>query len=54
MPGGIRALGAPSAILTPARLAAALGVQVRRLDDPDGGPPLFRIVASGASREVAA
>jgi hypothetical protein len=38
--------------MTPARLATALGVQVRRLDDPDGGPPLFRVVAPCA-REAA-
>ena len=51
-PGRIEAIGAPSAILTPERLAAVLGVQIRRLDDPDGGPPLFGVVApmtSGAS-----
>jgi len=43
--GRLVALGAPADVLTPAGLAAALGVQIRRLDDPDGGPPLFRIVA---------
>jgi iron complex transport system ATP-binding protein len=50
--GGVAALGAPADVLTPARLAAALGVHVRRLDDPDGGPPLFRVVgpcAEGAA-----
>jgi iron complex transport system ATP-binding protein len=54
--GRIAALGAPDAVLTPARLAAALGVSVRRLDDPQGGPPLFRVVAPCAPdpREVAA
>jgi iron complex transport system ATP-binding protein len=46
--GRLEALGAPSAILTPERLAAALGVRVRRLDDPDGGPPLFGVVAARA------
>jgi iron complex transport system ATP-binding protein len=49
------ALGTPDAVLTPARLAAALGVEVRRLDDPDGGPPLFRVIAPcPGAREVAA
>jgi iron complex transport system ATP-binding protein len=45
------ALGPPDEVLTPALLATALGVQVRRLEDPDGGPPLFRIV--GPTREAA-
>ena len=48
-PGTIDAVGAPSAILTPERLAAALGARIRRLDDPDGGPPLFGVVAPAAS-----
>jgi iron complex transport system ATP-binding protein len=43
--GRLAALGAPSSVLAPAPLARALGVQVRRLDDPDGGPPMFRVVA---------
>jgi iron complex transport system ATP-binding protein len=43
--GRLVALGAPDAVLTPARLADALGAVVRRVEDPDGGPPLFRVVA---------
>jgi len=35
--------GAAAEALVPDRLAAALGVAVRRLDDPSGGPPLFRV-----------
>jgi iron complex transport system ATP-binding protein len=49
--GRIAALGAAGDVLTPARLAAALGVVVRRLEDPDGGPPMFRVV--GSRSEVA-
>jgi iron complex transport system ATP-binding protein len=54
--GRIAALGAPAEVLTPVRLAAALGVHIRRLDDPDGGPPMFRVIAPCAAgeREVAA
>lgn len=40
----IAALGAPGAVLVPDRLATALGVEVRRLDDPAGGPPMFRMI----------
>jgi len=43
--GGIAALGAPPTVLSPQLLSCALGVEVRRLDDPDGGPPMFRVVA---------
>ena len=52
----LAALGAPAAVLTPGKLAAALGVVVRRLDDPDGGPPALRIVGAAprSVREVAA
>jgi iron complex transport system ATP-binding protein len=42
--GRLARLGAPGAVLAPDLLAAALGVDVRRLDDPAGGPPVFRIV----------
>jgi len=54
--GRIAALGAPSTVLAPALLARTLGVEVRRLDDPDGGPPMFRVVAPRRSlaREVRA
>jgi iron complex transport system ATP-binding protein len=41
--GRVAALGPPAAVLTPAGLAAALGVRVRRLDDPEGGPPFLRV-----------
>jgi len=41
--GGIVALGAPGDVLTPTTLAAALGVAVRRVDDPAGGPPFLRV-----------
>jgi iron complex transport system ATP-binding protein len=41
--GRIRALGPPASVLTPDRLAEFLGVRVRRLDDPHGGPPFLRI-----------
>jgi iron complex transport system ATP-binding protein len=54
--GRLAALGAPSSVLAPALLARALGVEVRRLDDPDGGPPMFRAIAPrrGNAREVRA
>ena len=39
------ALGPVAAVLTPPLLARALGVRVRRVEDPEGGPPLFRVVA---------
>jgi iron complex transport system ATP-binding protein len=41
----LAAIGPPSDVLTPAKLKAAMGVRVRRLDDPDGGPPLLRVEA---------
>jgi iron complex transport system ATP-binding protein len=41
--GGLAALGPPDAVLTPERLAGSLGVRVRRLDDPQGGPPFLRV-----------
>jgi len=44
--GGIDALGPPADVLTPARLAAALGVAVRRVDDPHGGPPFLRVIGA--------
>src|SRR5439155_14696713 len=43
--GRVAALGAPAEVLAPRQLATALGVEVRQLDDPDGGPPVFRVVA---------
>jgi len=41
----MQALGTPSEVLTPENLATTMGVRIRRLDDPDGGPPLFRVLA---------
>jgi iron complex transport system ATP-binding protein len=41
--GGVAALGPPTAVLTPERLLGSLGVRVRRLDDPAGGPPFLRV-----------
>jgi len=52
--GRLAALGTPGEVLTPAQLAAALGVQIRRLDDPDGGPPLFRVIAARTASQEAA
>lgn len=43
--GGVAALGSPDEVMTPDKLARALGVHVRRIDDPSGGPPLLRVVA---------
>jgi iron complex transport system ATP-binding protein len=50
--GGGRAMfaGPPAEVLTAEALAAALGVRVRRLEDPDGGPALFRIVGLAGKR----
>jgi iron complex transport system ATP-binding protein len=44
--GGGRAMtvGSPADVLTAEALEPSLGVRVRRLDDPAGGPSLFRIV----------
>jgi iron complex transport system ATP-binding protein len=39
-------VGDPPEVLTAAWLARALGLRVRRLEDPEGGPPLFRILGS--------
>jgi iron complex transport system ATP-binding protein len=36
--------GPPSAVLTEATLAEALDVRVRRIEDPEGGPALFRVL----------
>jgi iron complex transport system ATP-binding protein len=51
--GRLAALGTPGEVLTPLQLAAALGVQIRRLDDPDGGPPLFRVIAPRTAEDAA-
>ena len=50
--GRVAELGSPAAVLTPSNLRRTMGVRVRRLDDPDGGPPWLRVVAEHA--EVAA
>jgi iron complex transport system ATP-binding protein len=50
--GRLVALGAPTAVLTPPLLAAALGVHVRRLDDPDGGPLVFRVLGPCAPGDL--
>jgi iron complex transport system ATP-binding protein len=42
--GRAMALGAAADVLTAEALEPSLGVRVRRLDDPEGGPSLFRIV----------
>jgi iron complex transport system ATP-binding protein len=41
--GRVAALGPPAAVLTPERLSACFGVRVRRLEDPQGGPPFLRV-----------
>jgi iron complex transport system ATP-binding protein len=48
--GRIAALGTASEVLTPAALRRALGVDVQRVDDPTGGPPMLRVLPA----EVAA
>jgi iron complex transport system ATP-binding protein len=42
--GRVAAVGAPHDVLTPPILADALGVRVRRVEDPEGGAPLLRVV----------
>jgi iron complex transport system ATP-binding protein len=41
--GRVAALGPPADVLTPERITDALGVRVRRLEDPSGGPPFLRV-----------
>jgi iron complex transport system ATP-binding protein len=41
--GRLSTLGRARDVLTPENLARALGASVRRIDDPGGGPPLFRV-----------
>jgi iron complex transport system ATP-binding protein len=41
--GRLLADGSPDTVLTPAILAEALAIDVVRIADPDGGPPLFRV-----------
>jgi len=51
--GRVVATGTPARVLTPANLQTAMGVRVRRLDDPEGGPPMLRVVAPGDGAAVA-
>ncbi len=54
--GAPLALGPAAEVLTPPLLARALGVHVRRVEDPEGGPPLLRVLApcrTGAGRSAA-
>ena len=51
--GRIAALGPSANVLTPGKLRAALGVDVRRVDDPHGGPPLFRVLAPAVAEAAA-
>ena len=46
--GRAMAVGTPSEVLTEAALAPSLGVRVRRVEDPQGGPALFRIMGLAA------
>jgi iron complex transport system ATP-binding protein len=46
--GAPLALGPPAEVLTPPLLARALGVAVRRVEDPEGGPPLLRVIGRAA------
>jgi ABC-type hemin transport system ATPase subunit len=41
--GRLALIGRAGEVLTPENLQRALGAKVRRLDDPSGGPPLFRV-----------
>jgi len=43
----VRAVGAPRELLTAERLGTLFGVQIRRVDDPGGGPPFLRVEAAG-------
>jgi len=42
--GRLSTLGNAREVLTPENLRRTQGVGVRRVEDPDGGPPLFRVV----------
>ena len=41
--GRLLAVGPPTAVLTPENVSESLGVRLRRLDDPLGGPPFLRV-----------
>jgi iron complex transport system ATP-binding protein len=45
-------VGRPIDVLTPEVLARSLGVRVRRVDDPEGGPALFRVVGLAGTSTV--
>ena len=49
--GRAMAVGRAAGVLTAEALEPALGVRVRRLDDPHGGPALFRIIGLAAKSE---
>jgi iron complex transport system ATP-binding protein len=49
--GRVLALAAPAHALTPVALQNCLAVRVRRIDDPEGGPPLLRVLPR-AEREA--
>jgi iron complex transport system ATP-binding protein len=49
--GKVAASGRPSDVLTPEVLASALGVRVRRVDDPEG-TPMFRVLGAVRPAEV--
>jgi len=44
--GRVAAVGAPHDVLTPPILAEAMGVRVRRVEDPEGGAPLLRVLGT--------
>jgi iron complex transport system ATP-binding protein len=50
---GLDSVGSPDEVLTPARLERCLGAQVRRMDDPQGGPPFFRVLPPRRAPEPA-
>jgi iron complex transport system ATP-binding protein len=52
--GRVLAIGTPARVLAPGILGPALGVRVRRVEDPGGGPPLLRILGPAPHEEVAA
>jgi iron complex transport system ATP-binding protein len=49
--GRAMAVGPVADALTVETLEAALGVRVRRVDDPEGGPALFRVLGLAANSE---
>jgi iron complex transport system ATP-binding protein len=51
--GRLFQIGRASDVLTPENLTRTLGIRVRRIDDPEGGPPLLRVVAPAGAEVVA-